>query len=67
MKEQKAAKGEIESGVKLLLSLKAEYKSLTNSDWKPGCTPPDLNQSNQGSDVDPLNLSNQIASQGEKV
>ncbi|KAJ8980176.1 hypothetical protein NQ317_011421 [Molorchus minor] len=42
LKEQKSAKGDIDSAVKLLLALKADYKALTNTDWKPGCTPPEV-------------------------
>ena len=32
--------GEIDEAVKVLLVLKAEYKIVTGSDWKPGVTPP---------------------------
>ena len=36
LKSDKADKSAIDSEVKVLLALKAEYKSLTGSDWKPG-------------------------------
>lgn len=38
LKTSKADKGKIDAAVKELLSLKAEYKSLTGSDWTPGNT-----------------------------
>lgn len=40
LKSQKAAKGDIDAAVKLLLDLKAEYKKITGQDWKPGAAPP---------------------------
>lgn len=39
LKAQKAAKNEIDGVVKVLLSLKGEYKTITGADWKPGCVP----------------------------
>lgn len=39
LKAQKAAKGDIDAAVKILLALKAEYKAATGSDWKPGTAP----------------------------
>ncbi|XP_074027414.1 glutamyl-prolyl-tRNA synthetase isoform X2 [Leptinotarsa decemlineata] len=59
LKEQKASKIEIENAVKILLSLKADYKNLSNEDWKPGCIPQDSGDSND--------LSSRIAIQGDKV
>ncbi|KAI4469093.1 prolyl-trna synthetase [Holotrichia oblita] len=41
LKSKKAEKTEIDGAVKVLLSLKGEYKTVTNTDWKPGCVPPD--------------------------
>merc|ERR1711874_721808 len=40
MKSEKASKPEIDEAVKKLLAVKAEYKALTGSDWKPGVAPP---------------------------
>jgi len=36
LKGKKAAKSEIDAAVKQLLELKAQYKTLTGQDWKPG-------------------------------
>lgn len=63
LKEQKSAKEEIDKAVKILLSLKANYKKITNTDWKPGCTPPDAN----GPVENASDLSAKIAAQGDKV
>uniref|UniRef100_A0A904A5I6 Bifunctional glutamate/proline--tRNA ligase n=1 Tax=Anopheles quadriannulatus TaxID=34691 RepID=A0A904A5I6_ANOQN len=40
LKAKKAAKPELDAAVKSLLELKAQYKSATGSDWKPGVVPP---------------------------
>lgn len=40
LKADKAAKADIDEAVKKLLALKADYKSATGQDWKPGTTPP---------------------------
>merc|ERR1719394_1957026 len=40
LKADKAAKADIDEAVKRLLALKAEYKSATGQDWKPGTAPP---------------------------
>jgi len=39
LKSEKAAKSEIDEAVKKLLSLKADYKAATGTDWKPGAAP----------------------------
>ncbi|KAM6271908.1 bifunctional glutamate/proline--tRNA ligase isoform 5-T5 [Spheniscus humboldti] len=39
LKAEKAPKGEIDEAVKLLLSLKADYKEKTGQDYKPGHPP----------------------------
>ena len=39
LKAEKAAKPEIDEAVKKLLALKADYKSATGNDWKPGAVP----------------------------
>ncbi|KAJ8925847.1 hypothetical protein NQ315_009699 [Exocentrus adspersus] len=64
LKEQKASKDEIDKAVKVLLALKADYKKLTNTDWKPGCTPPSAQNGPVGS-TDDLNA--QITAQGDTV
>ncbi|ESO04653.1 hypothetical protein HELRODRAFT_78758, partial [Helobdella robusta] len=38
LKSEKAEKSKIDTEVKKLLQLKADYKQLTNEDWKPGAT-----------------------------
>ncbi|XP_053667644.1 bifunctional glutamate/proline--tRNA ligase [Anopheles marshallii] len=40
LKAKKATKPEIDAAVKSLLELKAQYKTVTGSDWKPGVVPP---------------------------
>uniref|UniRef100_A0A182M1F8 Bifunctional glutamate/proline--tRNA ligase n=1 Tax=Anopheles culicifacies TaxID=139723 RepID=A0A182M1F8_9DIPT len=40
LKAKKATKPEIDTAVKTLLELKAQYKTATGSDWKPGVVPP---------------------------
>lgn len=64
LKEQKATKEEINNAVKLLLSLKSDYKKLTNTDWKPGCTPPSTPPSKGPVQSD---LNAKIAAQGDRV
>ncbi|KAG5868157.1 hypothetical protein JTB14_017350 [Gonioctena quinquepunctata] len=59
LKEQKAAKSDVENAVKILLSLKGDYKNLTNTDWKPGCVPSEAG--------DAGDLSSRIGAQGDKV
>lgn len=57
----------IDEEVKKLLALKAEYKTLTGSDWKPGSAPPvkPNASANLSSSADDLN--EKIKSQGEKI
>lgn len=40
LKTQKAPKADVDIAVKTLLSLKADYKTATGTEWKPGCVPP---------------------------
>lgn len=40
LKAQKVDKREVDAAVKVLLSLKEEFKAATGSDWKPGTAPP---------------------------
>ncbi|XP_050085553.1 bifunctional glutamate/proline--tRNA ligase [Anopheles aquasalis] len=39
LKGKKAPKADIDAAVKELLNLKAQYKTATGSEWKPGATP----------------------------
>lgn len=39
LKSQKAEKARVDEAVKLLLALKAEFKSATGKDWTPGAVP----------------------------
>jgi hypothetical protein len=52
---------EIDEAVKVLLVLKAEYKTVTGIDWKPGSTPPAAS----GGDIHAIN--EKIVAQGNKV
>lgn len=53
--------------MKTLLALKADYKTLTKSDWKPGCIPP-AEETPLGKSSDSAgDISIKIAAQGDKV
>lgn len=70
LKGKKAAKPEIDAAVKQLLELKAQYKTLTGQDWKPGTVPPAATPAAtptaaSGSGV--ADVLAQIAAQGDKV
>ncbi|XP_022913832.2 bifunctional glutamate/proline--tRNA ligase [Onthophagus taurus] len=75
LKTTKIGKAIIDEEVKLLLSLKGEYKKLTGKDWKPGAvaSPPiDMSTSSviassTSSSGDETSLLEQIVSQGEIV
>ncbi len=54
------------AAVKTLLSLKADYKTATGQDWKPGCVPPVAPAAPQGG-ADAGDLDQQITDQGLKV
>ncbi|KAF7280930.1 hypothetical protein GWI33_005395 [Rhynchophorus ferrugineus] len=72
LKSKKADKAAVDGEIKVLLSLKAEYKKLTGKDWKPGTVAsapvkqeppsPPTNTS-----IDENSLLQQIADQGDKV
>ncbi|KAH8264319.1 hypothetical protein KR038_006393 [Drosophila bunnanda] len=66
LKGKKAAKPEIDAAVKTLLELKAQYKSLTGQDWKPGTVPPAAPTATTANDSVAQILS-QITAQGDKV
>ena len=61
--------GQIDAAVKILLSLKADYKAATGQDWKPGCTPPapaaPASQASSGGDAVAINQ--HIVEQGNAV
>lgn len=74
LKGKKAAKPEIDAAVKALLSLKADFKTLTGADWKPESTPSPANQAAQKPTPPAANQTTQnnsihdrIVAQGEKV
>ncbi|XP_037046618.1 bifunctional glutamate/proline--tRNA ligase [Bradysia coprophila] len=66
LKAKKAPKPEIDTAVKTLLSLKADYKTLTGADWKPESTtqtaPPPAAQTSQSNSIH-----DRIVAQGDKV
>ena len=49
--------------MKTLLSLKADYKTATGQEWKPGTVPQQTSAPSTGSS----DLNNKIAAQGDKV
>ncbi|XP_062980145.1 bifunctional glutamate/proline--tRNA ligase isoform X2 [Elgaria multicarinata webbii] len=76
LKAEKASKDKVDGAVKLLLSLKAEYKEKTGQDYKPGQPPsPQAHAVNQptSTEISGANspeakaLFNKVALQGEEV
>ncbi|XP_063159677.1 bifunctional glutamate/proline--tRNA ligase isoform X2 [Candoia aspera] len=76
LKAEKVSKDKVDEAVKLLLSLKAEYKEKTGQDYKPGQLPSpqtcDLNHPKSTGTDSPGSpekhaLFNQVALQGEEV
>uniref|UniRef100_A0A8C9FNH2 Glutamyl-prolyl-tRNA synthetase 1 n=1 Tax=Pavo cristatus TaxID=9049 RepID=A0A8C9FNH2_PAVCR len=75
LKAEKASKGEIDEAVKLLLSLKADYKEKTGQDYKPGHPPVAQGSLPQASNTVPSGpdtteakaLFNKVALQGDEV
>lgn len=67
LKMKKAEKSVIDGEVKVLLQLKADYKSLTGQDWKPGAVPINKPAGSQSSTIDETEILNKIAQQGDKV
>ncbi|KAH0558106.1 bifunctional glutamate/proline--tRNA ligase isoform X1 [Cotesia glomerata] len=65
LKTAKADKATVDESVKILLSLKAEYKAATGKDWKPEATPKDTKEVKNKSGPD--SLSQKIVDQGNKV
>ncbi|KAL1500993.1 hypothetical protein ABEB36_006400 [Hypothenemus hampei] len=64
LKNKKSDKATVDAEVKVLLSLKTEYKSLTGQDWKPGTGVPVKTPTNQSK---PDDILIEIARQGDKV
>uniref|UniRef100_A0A8V5FKM5 Bifunctional glutamate/proline--tRNA ligase n=1 Tax=Melopsittacus undulatus TaxID=13146 RepID=A0A8V5FKM5_MELUD len=75
LKSEKASKDEIDEAVKLLLSLKADYKEKTGHDYKPGHPPaakgaltPSSNPVPSGPDTPEAKaMFNKVALQGDEV
>ncbi|XP_064365781.1 bifunctional glutamate/proline--tRNA ligase isoform X4 [Dromaius novaehollandiae] len=75
LKAEKASKDEIDEAVKLLLSLKADYKEKTGQDYEPGHPPVAQAALPQTSTIEPSGpdtpeakaLFNKVALQGEEV
>uniref|UniRef100_A0A8D2LIV5 Bifunctional glutamate/proline--tRNA ligase n=1 Tax=Varanus komodoensis TaxID=61221 RepID=A0A8D2LIV5_VARKO len=76
LKAEKASKDKVDEAVKVLLSLKAEYKEKTGQDYKPGQPPsPQTNALSQptSTEISGSNspeakaLFNKVAAQGEEV
>ncbi|KAM9016851.1 bifunctional glutamate/proline--tRNA ligase isoform 3-T3 [Ara ararauna] len=75
LKAEKAPKDEIDEAVKLLLSLKADYKEKTGHDYKPGhqpvaqgALPPSSNPVPSGPDTaEAKAMFNKVALQGDEV
>ncbi|XP_012254281.2 bifunctional glutamate/proline--tRNA ligase isoform X2 [Athalia rosae] len=66
LKAAKADKTAIDQEVKILLALKAEYKSASGADWKPGVAPPaaaKINTNGRSAEI----ISDEITKQGDKV
>ncbi|XP_007481476.1 bifunctional glutamate/proline--tRNA ligase [Monodelphis domestica] len=78
LKAEKASKNQVDSAVKMLLSLKAEYKQKTGQEYKPGGLPssslstpstltPSVSPSTCSNSVDGKAFYNKVAEQGEVV
>jgi len=72
LKGKKAGKPEIDAAVKTLLELKAQYKTLTGQDWKPGTVPPTAAPASSPAPSATANdtvaqILSQITAQGDKV
>lgn len=73
LKTAKADKSKVEEAVKVLLELKAKYKTATGQDWKPGAVPAKQSSpargppSKQSDEKQLVILLKQIVVQGDKV
>ncbi|KPJ04684.1 Bifunctional aminoacyl-tRNA synthetase, partial [Papilio xuthus] len=63
LKAAKSDKAQVDQAVKILLDLKAKYKTATGQDWKPGTTPVQAAPASG----DASSLSEQITQQGDLV
>ncbi|CAG9764840.1 unnamed protein product [Ceutorhynchus assimilis] len=72
LKAQKADKATVEAAVKVLLALKADYKSITGQEWKPGSAPAAVVKTEPvsptpESEVDVNTILQKITQQGDKI
>ncbi|XP_053523284.1 bifunctional glutamate/proline--tRNA ligase isoform X2 [Artibeus jamaicensis] len=71
LKAKKAAKEDIDTAVKQLLALKAEYKEKTGQEYKPGSPPAvtgqNVSSKSPASTADSKSLYDEVAAQGEVV
>ncbi|OCT79431.1 uncharacterized protein LOC100158287 isoform X2 [Xenopus laevis] len=69
LKAKKAAKAELDTAVKLLLSLKAQYKEVTGQEYKPGSAPTEKPVSSPAAtgNNDAKALYDKVSEQGETV
>ncbi|CAH2002238.1 unnamed protein product [Acanthoscelides obtectus] len=67
LKVKKADKATIDTEVKTLLALKADFKALTGKEWKPGMTPASTADPVSTSGENENDLLQKIAEHGEKV
>ncbi|XP_066156798.1 bifunctional glutamate/proline--tRNA ligase isoform X2 [Euwallacea fornicatus] len=70
LKAKKADKATVNDEVKVLLALKADYKTITGQDWKPGAvivSAPSQPQATSFTEGDSNELLKKIAKQGDKV
>lgn len=67
LKTKKADKPTVEAAVKILLALKAEFKSVTGKDWKPGTVGTPVASTPVASSVSENELLNKITAQGDTV
>ena len=71
LKSAKAGKDAIDAAVKSLLALKAEYKTATGTEWKPGCAPPQTTgtapSATSSTGTSAVDINNSIVAAGDKV
>ncbi|NP_001121346.1 glutamyl-prolyl-tRNA synthetase 1 S homeolog [Xenopus laevis] len=67
LKAKKAAKAEVDEAVKLLLSLKAQYKEVTGQEYKPGSAPVQKPASSPAATSSNTALYDKVSEQGEAV
>ncbi|XP_044729967.1 bifunctional glutamate/proline--tRNA ligase isoform X2 [Chrysoperla carnea] len=70
LKSDKAPKADVDAAVKILLALKAEFKTLTGIEWKPGCSVPkseNLPTSLSANDKSAESINSKITTQGDIV